>query len=963
MTAVLGISAFYHDSAAALVIDGEIVAAAQEERFTRKKYDEQFPTCAIDYCLKEAGLRPEQLDYVGFYDKPFLKFERLMETYLAYAPAGLASFRKAMPVWLNQKLHLTREINKGLKGAYKKKFIFTEHHESHAASAFFPSPFEEAAILTLDGVGEWATASFGYGRGNRITLTHEQHFPHSLGLLYSAFTYYCGFTVNSGEYKLMGLAPYGTPRYAGLIKEKLIDLKEDGSFRMDMSYFNYCQGLTMTSERFHKLFGGPPRKPDTPLTERDMDLAASIQKVTEEAMLLNARHVHAQTGLKKLCLAGGVALNCVGNGRILREGPFDEIWIQPAAGDAGGALGVALFIWHQLLENPRTPRPSDSQVGSLLGPAFSPEEIQTYLDSVGACYERIDDVDALAKRIAGEMQEGRVIGWFQGRMEFGPRALGSRSIIGDPRNAGMQSIMNLKVKFREGFRPFAPAVLQEKAAEYFTVPGRIDSPYMLLVAPVREDKRRTLSEQEARVTGIAKLKLQRSQIPAVTHVDGSARIQTVDRERHTVYRKLIEAFYRNTGCPVIVNTSFNLGWDPIVCTPREAYSTFMSCDIDVLAMGPFMVTKAKQRAWVPPEVGTDSFEPLEEALACPCGSGEALSYVDGAFISRRCRHHFPVTDGVPQLYWPHDRSAQAGDVTEMVQAFYEETPFPNYDDHDSVRSLIEKSRKGQYARALDEAIPYNASVLEVGCGTGQLSNFLGVSCRRIIGVDLCLNSLRLANNFRREQGLNRVRFAQANLFCLPFRKNQFDVVLCNGVLHHTSQPRQGFLELVPFVRPGGYIVVGLYNTYGRWMTDIRRAVFRLTGGAGKWIDPYLRSGQISKDKQRAWFADQYLHPHESKHTIGEVLHWFRDAGLEFVRGVPSVTNDGHALGDGGLFSPTDPGSAWEHFCVQAKLILTGSSEGGFFILIGRRPAATIPVRGSAGGAAVGPEPDYILERQ
>jgi carbamoyltransferase len=942
MTAILGISAFYHDSAAALIIDGEIVAAAQEERFTRKKYDEQFPLHAIDYCLTKAGLQAGDLDYVGFYDKPFLKFQRLMETYLSYAPEGFASFLKAMPVWLNQKLHLTREMNKGLGHAYKKKYVFTEHHESHAASAFYPSPFEEAAILTLDGVGEWATASYGYGRGNQIILTHEQHFPHSLGLLYSAFTYYCGFAVNSGEYKLMGLAPYGTPHYAALIKEKLLDLKEDGSFRMEMSYFNYCQGLTMTSNKFHALFGGPPRKPDTLLTERDMDLAASIQHVTEEIMLLSARHVHAQTGMRKLCLAGGVALNCVGNGRILREGPFNEIWIQPAAGDAGGALGVALFIWHQLLEHPRTTRSTDSQLGSLLGPAFSPAEIQDYLDSVRATYERIDDEDRLVDRVATQLEQGRVVGWFQGRMEFGPRALGCRSILGDPRNPRMQSVMNLKVKFRESFRPFAPAVLQERAGEYFAVPDQMDSPYMLVVAPVCEAKRKPLSEQERLATGVDKLKLDRSEIPAVTHVDYSARLQTVDPVRHGIYRKLVEAFYRKTRCPVLVNTSFNLGWDPIVCTPQEAYSTFMSCDIDVLAMGPFVLTKQSQSAWVPAELGLDTPESLEQVLVCPCGSGEPLRQAGNELVSSGCGHRFPVTDGIPQLYWPHERASDPGDVTEEVKAFYEKTPFPNYDDHDSVRSLIEKSRRGRYARALDRAIPYNASVLEVGCGTGQLSNFLGVSCRRVIGADLCLNSLRLASSFRRKQGLNRVRFVQANLFRPPFRNGQFDVVLCNGVLHHTSYPQRGFEQLVSLVRPGGYIVLGLYNTYGRLTTDIRRTWFRLTGGVGKWIDPYLRAEQLSADKRRAWFADQYQHPHESKHTMGEVLDWFRHAGLEFVRGVPSVTNQTDDLENGQLFDSTHPGTVWQHLCAQARLMATGSREGGFFIMIGRRPDGPVP---------------------
>ena len=955
MTAILGISAFYHDSAAALVVDGEIVAAAQEERFTRKKYDEQFPVRAIEYCLKEAGLSAGQLDYVGFYDKPFLKFQRLIETYLSYAPQGFASFRKAMPVWLNQKLRLTREMDLGLGHAYRKRYIFTSHHESHAASAFYPSPFEEAAILTLDGVGEWATASFGYGRGNKITLNHEQHFPHSLGLLYSAFTYYCGFTVNSGEYKLMGLAPYGAPRYAGLIREKLLEVKEDGSFRMDMSYFNYCHGLTMTSEKFHQLLGGPPRKPDTVLTERDMDLAASIQKVAEEIMLLSARHVQKQTGLKKLCLAGGVALNCVGNGRILREGPFDDIWIQPAAGDAGGALGVALFIWHQLLNNPRTVKSTDSQRGSLLGPAFEADEIQAYLDSVGARYERIDDEDLLTDRVASGIQQGRVIGWFQGRMEFGPRALGSRSIIGDPRNPQMQSIMNVKVKFREGFRPFAPAVLEEKASEYFSVNDRFVGPYMLLVAPVRDEKRSELSDEERRVTGIAKLKLNRSDIPAVTHVDYSARIQTVDSERHGLYRKLLEAFYRKTGCPVIINTSFNLGWDPIVCTPKEAYSTFMSCDIDVLAMGPFLISKRLQPAWAPSEAGSDSDDVLADILVCPCGNGELLHRAGDAYAAVECGHKFLVTDGIPQLYWPHEGIDDPTDVTERVKAFYEETPFPNYDDHDSVRSLIEKSRKGVYARALDQAIPYNSSVLEVGCGTGQLSNFLGVSCRRVIGTDLCLNSLRLASKFRLEHGLSRVRFIQSNLFRLPFSPGQFDVILCNGVLHHTADPYGGFQALTPLLKPGGYIVIGLYNTYGRLMTDLRRVIFRITGGAGKWIDPYLRSGKIGKDKRSAWFADQYLHPHESKHTIGEVLSWFQQNGLDFVAGVPSVTNEPDAIGDGKLFVSRPRGSTWQHFCVQLKQIVAGSREGGFFIMIAQRPAAAaqIPEKVKTAGMAVG----------
>ena len=594
MTAILGISAFYHDSAAALVIDGEVVAAAQEERFTRKKHDHEFPAHAIRYCLDEAGLTPEQLDYVGFYDKPFLKFERLLETYLSYAPRGFQSFLKFVPLWARQKLHLPREIAKGLEGRYHKQIVFTEHHESHAASAFFPSPFDEAAILTLDGVGEWATTTYGVGQGNRIELTHEQRFPHSIGLLYSAFTYFTGFRVNSGEYKLMGLAPYGEPKYVDRIREHLIDLKDDGSFRMDMSYFNYCEGLKMTSSKFDELFDGPPRKPEAPITAREMDLAASIQEVTEEIMLRSARHVHAETGQRNLCLAGGVALNCVGNGRILREGPFDNVWIQPAAGDAGGALGVALFIWHQLLGNSRTPIQPDGQQGSLLGPRSSPDAIRIFLGKVGAVYEEQPDDAALCETVADLMANEKVVGWFQGRMEFGPRALGARSIIGDARSAKMQSVMNLKIKFRESFRPFAPSVLRDSVDEYFEMRPEEDSPYMLLVAPVQDHRRLKDSASAHDVRGLDKLKVPRSDIPAVTHVDYSARVQTVDAERNGLYAELIRAFEKKTDCPVVINTSFNIRGEPIVCTPEHAYRCFMSTNMDVLVLERFVLLKSAQ---------------------------------------------------------------------------------------------------------------------------------------------------------------------------------------------------------------------------------------------------------------------------------------------------------------------------------------------------------------------------------
>jgi len=938
MTAILGLSAFYHDSAAVLVVDGNIIAAAQEERFTRKKHDHGFPVNAIEYCLKEGKLTPEQLDYVGFYDKPFLKFERLLETYLAFAPVGFRSFLKAMPLWLHEKLHLPREINEGLGGRYKKRYIFAEHHESHAASAFFPSPFEEAAILTLDGVGEWATASYGYGRGNRITLTHELRFPHSLGLLYSAFTYFCGFKVNSGEYKLMGLAPYGEPRYTDTILEKLIDLKEDGSFRMDMSYFNYCQGLAMTSKKLDRLFGGPPREPESPLTEREMDLAASVQKVAEEIMLRTARHVHEQTGMKNLCLAGGVALNCVGNGRILREGPFENLWIQPAAGDAGGALGVALFIWHQLLNKPRELPPGDRQQGSLLGPTYSDEEIGAFLETANVNYEYLGDSDALCERIAADIADGQVVGWFQDRMEFGPRALGCRSILGDARCAATQTLINMKVKFREGFRPFAPVVLREHAHEYFDMTAGQESPYMLLVAPVQEGKRVSLPPGAVGVKGIDKLRQCRSQIPAVTHVDYSARVQTVDAERHGLFRKLMEAFYRKTGCPVMVNTSFNLGWDPIVCSPREAYETFMSSNIDELCMGHYVLTKRAQPASVPASAADSRDEVLADLLRSPCHDACLDSDSDVASCTQ-CGRTFDKEDGIRMMFWPHEHFDQPGDVTEKVKAFYEETPFPNYDDHDSLRSLIEKSRRGQYARALDRSISYNTTVLEVGCGTGQLSNFLGISCRRVIGTDLCLNSLRLGEQFRREHGLHNVRFVQMNLFRPCFKPGSFDVILCNGVLHHTADPFGGFQKLLPLLKPSGYIVIGLYNRYGRLMTDTRRQVFRLTGGRAKWIDPILRSGSRSKAQSRAWFADQYRHPHESKHTIGEVLQWFDHCGVEFIRGVPSTTPGPTSWNRANLFEPEPRGTTLDHLLVQAREVVTGNREGGFFVMIGRRPGA------------------------
>ena len=598
MTAILGISAFYHDSAAALLIDGRIVAAAQEERFTRNKHDAAFPTHAVQYCLEEAGLRPEQLDYVGFYEKPLLKFDRLLETYLAFAPRGLRSFAKAIPQWARKKLHLRREIRRDLGGTYRGPLVFCEHHESHAASAFFPSPFQDAAILTIDGVGEWATTTIGAGHGNRIQLTDEIRFPHSLGLLYSAFTSFAGFRVNSGEYKLMGLAPFGEPKYADLILRHLIDLRDDGSFHLDMRYFRYCYGLSMTSPRLHRLFGRRPRRPEAPLEQLDMDLAASIQQVVGEAVLRIARHAHRQTGLPQLCMAGGVALNCVANGRLLREGPFEKLWIQPAAGDAGGALGAAMMIWHQLLQRPRLELPGqqlggDRQSGSLLGPQFSTASIRRRLDALGAVYEEEPDEVRLCERVAELVAQGKVVGWMQGRMEFGPRALGARSILGDPRRSEMQSLINRKIKFRESFRPFAPSVLVDCAREYFDIPQGATSPYMLLVFDVCRSRRRPPDASNAR-GGLERVSEVRSDLPAVTHLDYSARIQTVDPASGGRYARLLEAFHRQTGCAVMINTSFNVRGEPIVCTPEDAYRCFLATEMDVLVLEDCLLIKQRQ---------------------------------------------------------------------------------------------------------------------------------------------------------------------------------------------------------------------------------------------------------------------------------------------------------------------------------------------------------------------------------
>ncbi|MFA7287481.1 MAG: carbamoyltransferase [Melioribacteraceae bacterium] len=589
---ILGISAYYHDSAAALIRDGIIIAAAQEERFSRKKHDHRFPKNAIDFCLHEASISIDDIDIVAFYDKPFLKFERLLETYIAFAPIGIKSFIKAMPLWIKEKLWMKELIKNELK--FDGKIIFPEHHESHAASAFFPSPFQSAAFLTIDGVGEWTTSSFGTGRGNKISIDSEIKFPHSIGLLYSAITYYTGFKVNSGEYKVMGLAPYGEPKYVELILSELMDLKEDGSFKMNMKYFDYAAGLTMTNKNFDKLFGGERRKPESKLTQREMDLARSVQDVTEEVMLRMARHIKKETGERNLVLAGGVALNCVANGKILKEKIFDDIWIQPAAGDAGGALGAALFTWYQYLGNKREVKNPDSQIGSYFGPEYSDDYIQIFLDSKAVLYYKAHDREDLINKTAELIASEKVIGWFQGKMEFGPRALGSRTIIGDPRSAKMQSIMNLKIKFRESFRPFAPSVLEERISDYFEIDR--PSPYMLLVADVKKERQIPMNDDSEKLWGIDKLNIVRSDIPAVTHVDYSARIQSVNKNTNPLYHDLIAAFEKITGCGVIVNTSFNVRGEPIVNRPEEAFTCFMRTEMDYLVMGNFIINKEEQKS-------------------------------------------------------------------------------------------------------------------------------------------------------------------------------------------------------------------------------------------------------------------------------------------------------------------------------------------------------------------------------
>lgn len=945
---ILGISAFYHDSAAALLHDGELVAAAQEERFSRVKYDHRFPTNAVDYCLRAAGITVQDVDYVVFFEKPLPKFERIMMSHLGTYPRSWQVFRESMIAWFSDKLWVKSTMLDKLP-VERDRILFVEHHMSHAASAMFASPFEEAAVLTLDGVGEWTTTSTGratadWGEGkfpNKIDLTEEIRFPHSLGLLYSAFTAWLGFKVNSGEYKVMGMAPYGQPKYVEKI-EKVIKVYEDGSFHLNMEYFSFHHSLRNTfSKKFVELFG-EPREPEIPfftnttgddVTGREKeveinqyyaDVAASLQLLTETVILKIVNHLQKQTGLKNLVMAGGVALNSVANGRVMRETNFDQVFIQPNAGDAGGALGAALYVHHALLNNPR----KFVMEHAYYGESYTDTQITRFLDSQGLSYAEIDEEEKLTEEIVNKLLEGQVMALFQDRFEWGPRALGNRSIIADPRRAEMKEIINTKIKFREPFRPFAPAVLEEEASKFFEL-GKADEQYplrfMSMVSPVKPERA--------------------EEIPAVAHM-GTGRLQTVRREWNSVYYDIIKKLGDATGVPVLVNTSFNLRGEPLVSSPSDAMNTFNASELDSLILGRFIVTKSakdlpasiKRSQTVKAKSTTDAPMAFVNELVCP-GCRSSLNYLNGssnAVECSKCKHKFPVENNIPLLYWATEES-EIDDTTDIVKSFYEETPFPNYDGLDTAHRLTEKARRGIFAKLLDDQIPDDATVLEVGCGTGQLSNFLSIRGRDVFGADLCLNSLKLARGFRDKNDLDTVKFVQMNLFKTVFAEKQFDYVICNGVLHHTNDPYGGFRSISKLVKPGGFIVIGLYNKYGRIWTDLRRKVFNLTGNRFQALDPYLAREDVGETKKTTWFADQYLHPHESKHTMDEVFKWFDETGFEYVNAIPKPTPFGSVSEYEALFKPSgDRGSSTSHVLAQLKLAATGDHEGGFFVIIGQR---------------------------
>ena len=937
---IVGISAFYHDSAAALVTDGRIVAAAQEERFTRKKNDADFPRRALAYCLEAGGVGLNEIDHVVFYDKPFLKFERLLETYLSFAPQGFSSFRMAIPLWICEKLFQKQVLRDELRRFavdydWENRLLFTEHHQSHAASAFFPSPFERAAILTMDGVGEWATTSVGLGHGNSIELTKELHFPDSLGLLYSAFTYYTGFKVNSDEYKVMGLAPYGQPKYTNLILDNLMDLKPDGTFSLDQSFFDYCVGLRMTNEKFDALFGASPRKSSERLTERHMDIAASIQAITEEVMLRLTRSIASETDTRNLCLAGGVALNCVANGKVLRDGRFENIWIQPAAGDAGGAIGAALAAFHIFAGKPRQiANEPDGMDGAYLGPAFGPEQIRAALDGYGAVYHEPDD-EVLFDEVAVALVDGKVVGWFQGRMEFGPRALGNRSILGDARSPSLQRDLNLRIKYRESFRPFAPAVLRERAADYFDLD--VDSPYMLLVAPVNEPRRIAMTAEQQALQGIDKLNVARSDIPAVTHIDYSARVQTVHPQTNERFYRLLKRFEAKTGHGVLVNTSFNVRDEPIVCTPEDAYRCFMGTEIDMLVVGNAVLRKEEQLAPLAPTAPRGDAVMPERLLGClkPPGAPDAaeLQHLNGSFHCRETGRSFPDQDGIPSLLAGMNSPGDA--VTGKIKSFYEEHPFPNYDDVQDFGDLVNRGQKNEFFSRLLDAIGYNKLILECGCGTGQLTHYLSLNNNHVLGVDLSLSSLKLAVEHKLRNGVPRSAFVQMNIFDLAVRDDVFDVVVSLGVLHHTRDARRAFAAIVRKVKPGGIVVVGLYNRFARIPTMIRAKLIKFLGPE---IDYVVRNRIRDRHRAEIWIKDQYYNPHETWHTVDEVMGWFRENGVSYLTCSPRIIGSSHATEGRDLFAATTPGTAASRILTQISWLGSISSEGALFAMIGRRSA-------------------------
>ncbi len=938
-TVILGISAYYHDAAAALLIDGKIVAAASEERFSRKKNDESFPARAVRWMLEEYGLKPSELDAIVFYDKPILKFERLLETYHRYAPQGFVSFTRAMPIWIKEKIftrrNLISELEKieGRKLPSKPRLLFPEHHLSHAASAFYPSPFEEAAILTVDGVGEWATTTIGRGKGKEIEILKEMHFPHSLGLLYSAFTYYCGFKINDGEYKLMGLAPYGKKgservlSFKNRIYKELIDLKDDGSLYLNMSYFTFATTLrTVNDEKWEALFGFPARKTDDDLKEEYMDLALAAQEVTEEVMLRLARTAKKLTGSRNLVMAGGVALNCVANAKIRDAGIFDHVWVQPAAGDAGGALGSALIAHYLTFDGRRTIDKHDSMSGSYFGPSYEDADTVRILQRFGAHFTAHKDVGEVYAQTAQLLADGNIVGWMQGRMEWGPRALGNRSVLADARSPVMQKKLNLDIKYREGFRPFAPAVLEEDATEYFDMKGT--SPYMLFTVPVKKS-RRLPGKTDGSLT--ERLNALRSDIPAVTHLDYSARVQTVSKQTNERFWSLLQEFKKLTGYGVVVNTSFNVRDEPIVMTPEDAYRCFMMTEMDALVIGNVVLLKKDQLA-----VGTKQGdglipEPLLKHLKTPRDLGGAsVTRSDGAFHAKGKR--LSDQDGVPSLLTGID-SEEKDPVTGKIKAFYEENPFPNYDGVQNFGDLVVRGEKNPFAKGLLESIGFNKLVLECGCGTGQLSHFLSLNNNHVLGIDLSLSSLKLAIDHKIKNAVPRVGFVQMNIFDLGIEDNSFDVVISSGVLHHTKDARKAFAEIVKKAKPGGLIVVGLYNSYARIPTWIRSKLIRVFGTK---IDYVVRNRIRDARKADIWVKDQYYNPHETWHSIGEVMEWFDENKVSYLNAYPSIMGtDGSKTGED-LFKRTLPGSSVARAATQISWLSSIANEGALFIVTGRK---------------------------